>query len=125
MIVMPGHPEWQGWGDLEGQPPPLSPEMFGATPGQPVSAEQRTIILDWTVNQYIARGWRVESRSPTQAVMARGKPRNDVLHAILTIITCLLWLIVWAVMAASDKQERVAITVDQLGHVISVQAPPA
>ncbi|MFC8676728.1 hypothetical protein ACFUEN_29085 [Streptomyces griseorubiginosus] len=75
------------------------------------------------MNQYVALGWRVESRSPTQAVVARGKQQNDVLHVILTVCTCFLWLLVWASMAASNKQQRVAITVDQFGYVTRAQAP--
>lgn len=84
---------------------------------------RRTVVLDWTVNEYVANGWRVESRSPTQAIMARGEPVNHVLHAILTIFTCLLWGIVWIAIAASNKIERVVVTVDLAGHVDVVQAP--
>ncbi|MCQ9179194.1 hypothetical protein KMT30_09120 [Streptomyces sp. IBSBF 2953] len=125
MVLMPGHPEWQGWNNLDGPPPlpPLPRELVDAQPEQPLSAEQRTINLDWMVNGYVARGWRLESRSPTQVVMARGEPVNHVLHAILTIFTCLVWGFVWLLLIASNKQERVALTVDQFGHVTSVQAP--
>ncbi|MFF8482241.1 hypothetical protein ACGFZG_14930 [Streptomyces antibioticus] len=118
VIVMPDRPDWPGWGPTD-QPPP----SFDEAPGEPVSEERRTIVLDWTVNEYVARGWRLESRSPTQAIMTQGDPVNHVLHAILTIFTCLLWGIVWVVIAATSKQQRVSLTVDRTGHVAVVQSP--
>lgn len=48
---------------------------------------------------------------------------NHVLHAILTIFTCLVWGLVWIVLAASNKQERIALTVDQAGNVALVSSP--
>lgn len=55
--------------------------------------------------------------------MARGEPVNHVLHAILTLLSCFLWGIVWIALAASNKRERVSLTVDQQGHVAVVGAP--
>ncbi|MGW8888226.1 hypothetical protein [Streptomyces sp. NPDC055749] len=75
------------------------------------------------VNQRIADGWRVESRSATQVVLVRGQPVNHVLHAILTVFSCLLWGSVWAVVALTNRVERVAVTVDAQGHVVTVTAP--
>ncbi|MGW1563781.1 hypothetical protein ACWCQ1_46055 [Streptomyces sp. NPDC002144] len=123
VITVPGRPDWQGWGDLHAPPPSPPRELFDVPPGIPLNAEQRALILDWTVNEYVARGWRLESRSPAQAVMARGEPVNHVLHAILTVFTCLLWGIVWLVLIASNKQERVSLTVGQAGEVVVVKAP--
>lgn len=120
---MPGRHDWQGWEDLHGPLPPPPPELFDAPPGEPLNEDQRTAVLDWTISEYVARGWRLETRSPTQAVMARGKPVNHVLHAILTIFTCLVWGLVWIVLAASNKQERIALTVDQAGNVALVSSP--
>lgn len=117
---MPKNPEWGGWGPQDRPPPP---QLFDLPPGEAISEERRTVILDWTVNEYVAQGWRLESRSPTQAVMARGEPVNHVLHAILTLLSCFLWGIVWIALAASNKRERVSLTVDQQGHVAVVGAP--
>lgn len=99
--------------------PPLTP---GEEP-QPVSEEQRQLALDWAVNQRISSGWRVESRSETQATMVRGVPTNHTLHLILTLVTCLLWGIVWAILSATNRVERVALTVDAQGSVLTVNAP--
>ncbi|MGW3624734.1 hypothetical protein [Streptomyces sp. NPDC000880] len=84
---------------------------------------QRRLILDWAVSQRIASGWRVESRSETQAVLVRGQPVNHVLHAVLSLVTCFLWAIVWVIRMATNRVERVALTVDAQGHVVAVHAP--
>ncbi|MCX4587020.1 hypothetical protein [Streptomyces sp. NBC_01481] len=107
-----------GWGEPL-QPPP---GYFGSEGGVPDEARRR-LILDWAVNQRIASGWRVESRSETQAVLVRGEPVNHVLHAILTLVTCFLWGIVWVVLVATNRVERVALTVDAQGNVVAVHAP--
>ncbi|MFE6840440.1 hypothetical protein ACFVFI_37170 [Streptomyces sp. NPDC057705] len=88
-----------------------------------MDAAQRTAILDWTVGQYVVTGWRVESRSPTQAVLVRGQPVNHVLHAILTVFTCLLWGVVWIALAIGNRVERVALTVDHDGQVQVMLGP--
>jgi hypothetical protein len=117
---MTKRPEWRKWGKADRPPPP---QLFEPPPGEAISDERRTVILDWKINEYVAEGWRLESRSPTQAVMGRGEPVNHVLHAILTVFTCLLWGIVWMVIAAQNKRERVSLTVDQVGNVAVVNAP--
>ncbi|MFD9477682.1 MULTISPECIES: hypothetical protein [Streptomyces] len=111
--------EPKGWGPLPDPPP----ELFNAPPGEPLDDARRTAVLDWTVNQYVALGWRVESRSPTQAVLVRGGNVNHLLHAILTIFTCLLWGVVWIVLALGNRTERVALTVDRTGRVQTVHGP--
>ncbi|WP_329460888.1 hypothetical protein [Streptomyces sp. NBC_01431] len=108
----------QGWGHPI-EPPP---GFFSGAEG-PADAAQRALILDWAVNQRIATGWPIESRSDTQAVLVRGKSVNHVLHAILTVFTCLVWGIVWLILSASNKVERVAPTVDTSGRIVTVNAP--
>ncbi|MEV6164522.1 hypothetical protein AB0L71_21830 [Streptomyces sp. NPDC052052] len=109
--------EPRGWGAL--QPPP----GYYTADGRPPDAAQRGLILDWAVNQRIASGWRVESRSETQVVMVRGRPVSHVLHAVLTVFTCFLWGAVWLVLTVTNKIERVALTVDAQGRIISVNGP--
>jgi hypothetical protein len=64
-----------------------------------------------------ARGLRIESQSEFQAVMVEGRPVNHTLHAILTIFTCLIWGIVWAVIAGTGGETRYMIFVDEFGNV--------
>lgn len=113
---MPMSDRWQRWGPPSGPPPEL---LYSPACG-PLDEERRTVILDWAVNQYVANGWWVESRSPSQAVLRRDGEVNHVLHAVLTLLTCLLWGVVWIVMAALSKTERVVLTVGKTGHLQTV-----
>lgn len=85
--------------------------------------QQRSAVLDDAVNQWVMQGWRVESRLPLQAVLVRGHLPNHVLHAILTIFTCLLWGIVWAIMAAQGGEERAVLTIDDWGRITINRGP--
>jgi uncharacterized membrane protein YhaH (DUF805 family) len=62
------------------------------------TTDERKVILAQQLQTAAARGLRIESQSEFQAVLVEGKPVNHVLHAILTIFTCLLWGIVWAII---------------------------
>ncbi|MGW6685180.1 hypothetical protein [Streptomyces sp. NPDC054961] len=106
----------QHWGPPSGPPPEL---LFSPACG-PLDGERRTVILDWAVNQYVANGWWVESRSPSQAVLRRDREVHHALHALLAFLTCLLWAPVWLVLAAVRKTERVVLTVGKTGHLQTV-----
>ncbi|MFI6118832.1 hypothetical protein ACIBCU_03025 [Streptomyces sp. NPDC051064] len=101
------------------EPPP---GYYGAGAGTPDDT-QRGLILDWVVSRRVAAGWRVESRSGSQAVLVRGQPVNHVLHAFLTVFSCCLWGVVWGALAVTNKVERVVLTVDAQGQVVTVGAP--
>jgi len=81
------------------------------------TADERKAMLAQQVQQAVGRGLRVESQSEFQAVLIEGKPVNHTLHAILTIFTCLLWGIVWAVIAGTGGEKREMIVVDEFGNV--------
>lgn len=66
--------------------------------------------LDQAVGQYVKWGWRVESRSPTQAVMVRGRRTNHILHLILTLVTLGVWAIVWICVAIFGGEKRKVLT---------------
>jgi uncharacterized protein DUF2510 len=83
----------------------------------PVSEQERKAILAQQVQQAVARGLRVESQTDFQAVLIEGQKVNHTLHAILTIFTCLLWGIVWAVIAGTGGERREMIVVDEFGNV--------
>jgi hypothetical protein len=102
------------------QPPP--PGASGAVLGSPVSAsrrssDERRAILAQQLQQAAARQLRVESSTEYQAVLVEGKPINHTLHAILTIFTCLIWGLVWAIIAATGGEKRHQLIVDEFGNV--------
>jgi hypothetical protein len=81
------------------------------------SNEERKAILARELQSAAARGLRIESQSDYQAVLVEGQKVNHTLHAILTVFTCLLWGIVWAVIAATGGEKREMIVVDDYGNV--------
>ncbi|MBO9532491.1 MAG: hypothetical protein J7513_05915, partial [Solirubrobacteraceae bacterium] len=92
------------------QPVPLPP------PG-PLDPSIRKEKLAAQLRTEIATGARVESQNDFDAVVVRGKEVNHVLHAILTIFTCLVWGIAWAIIAATGGLKRKLVGVDEFGHV--------
>ncbi|MFF1460920.1 hypothetical protein [Streptomyces sp. NPDC058330] len=65
----------------------------------------------------------MESRSGSQAVLVRGQPVDHVLHAFLAVFSCGARGVVWAVPALRNKVERIALTVDSQGQILTVEAP--
>lgn len=89
---------------------------------EPVSREERQERLARIVSSRSLEGWNVIDRNENQiyAILSRpGKPINHPLHAILTVFTCLVWGIVWAVMAGTQKKEqRVRLSIDTHGNLV-------
>ena len=74
-----------------------------------LSDDQRTLILNNAVSENVHRGWRVESITPTMATLAWGQTKNTnhLLHLILTLITCGLWLFIWIPVSIGDSMHKV------------------
>jgi hypothetical protein len=81
------------------------------------SPDDRRAILAQQLQQAAMRHFRVESSTEFQAVLIEGKPINHTLHAILTIFTCLIWGIVWVILAATGGEKRHQLLVDDFGNV--------
>lgn len=81
------------------------------------STDERQALLAQQLQQAAIVRLRVESQSGFQAVLIEGKPVNHTLHAILTIFTCLMWGIVWAVIAGTGGEKRHQLLVDDFGNV--------
>jgi hypothetical protein len=88
-----------------------------AAPPRPQAAERKT-ILDRTLADRGAQGWRIETRSDFQATIATGKPVHHLLHLILTIVTAGLWAIVWILLAIFGGVKRHIITIDEYGNIV-------
>lgn len=83
---------------------------------EPISDVERRALLARQIQFAVSSGARVETQSDFQAVLVRGKPVNHVLHAILTVFTC-IWGIVWAVIAGTGGETRELIVIDDFGNV--------
>ena len=75
--------------------------------------------MDQAVAQYVSKGWAVESRTDTQAVLTR-KPRIGWFwNILLTVLTGGLWLIVVVSKLINRKVERRVLTVDESGQLVT------
>lgn len=96
-------------------PPPM--ESPPSPPPPPPSLDQRRAALEAAIQDAARAGWRVESRSDTQATIAKGKRPSHVLHLLLSIITLGIWLIVWLVVLLFGGEKRRLITVSEDGSI--------
>jgi hypothetical protein len=67
-------------------------------------------MLDQKVAEYVNKGWAVESRTDTQAVMAKKKRIGWAWNIILSVLTGGLWLLVVLYKVINRKVERVVLT---------------
>jgi hypothetical protein len=87
---------------------------------QLVTPDQRRRALDRAVADMVggpAQGWRVESRTEYQAVLVSGHRTNHLLHLVLTLATCGLWAIVWAILGVTNQEKRDVITADEYEQI--------
>lgn len=79
--------------------------------------------LDQTLVQMTAMNGRVETRTANQAVVVNGRPINHVLHLLLSIFMCSLWIPVWMFITATGGERRTTVSVDRGGNIQKVKAP--
>ena len=88
--------------------------MHDSSNSEPKTDNERKHILSIEVANLVSQGYRVESQSEFQAVLARGKRPSHLLHAILTIFTG-VWALIWILLALTMRIKRVVVTVDEWG----------
>lgn len=80
------------------------------------SLEERKALLAQAVNTQVTQGAKVESQSDTQAVLVKGAPVNHILHLILSLVTCGVWLLVWGGVAIFGGEKRYVAAIDEYGN---------
>lgn len=104
--------------------PPVVPDASSqeqAVPEAPParkSAEARKAALAQAIQTEVVQGGRIESQADFQAVFVFGKPVNHILHLILSVVTCGIWLIVWLGMLIWGGENRVMVSIDEYGNVL-------
>lgn len=83
----------------------------------PLSEAERQSVMDQALASYVAAGATVVYRDSRQAVISDQPHVNHVMHAILSLLTFGLWLLVWLLVAMTAKEKRHTITVDEFGRV--------
>lgn len=68
------------------------------------------LALDRQIVEHTSRGWKVVSRSETQAQLVKGKPTSHLLHLVLSLLTVGLWIPVWILvtLAAGEKTKLIS-----------------
>ncbi|WP_324738674.1 hypothetical protein P6281_06655 [Mycobacterium sp. 5-140-3-2] len=89
-----------------------------------LSESQRSSALDEELMAMLARGGRVEARTPTSAIVSTGKPVNHILHLLITVLLFGLWLPVWIIIAIDGGEKRTTVSVDENGHVRRTRGAP-
>lgn len=80
------------------------------------TTDERKEILSLHIGGLVARGRRVESQSDFQAVLIHGQQLNHVLHLLISVFTCGLWLIIWGALAIFGGEKREIVKVDEWGN---------
>lgn len=84
-----------------------------------VPLEQRRSALAQAVAREVAGGgWRIESQTDQQAVLVKGKDINHVLHLIISVLTCGMWLFVWPIVWYFNQRKTLILSVDPYGNVL-------
>lgn len=86
--------------------------------------EQRVARMQQALRDLTWNGYRVAVHDGDRAIIVNGQPVNHVLHAILTIFTCGLWLLVWLLVIASGGEKRRAIHIDEYGNLRGLDGAP-
>ena len=73
--------------------------------------------LDRAVANELASGAELVSQAGSNAVLTKGKKVNHILHLILSVLTAGIWLIVWAILVATNKPQRILLSVNDQGQV--------
>lgn len=83
----------------------------------PVATDaERVAALESAITRASMMHGRLASRTHNEAVFEFGQNPNHILHAILSIFLCGLWLPIWAIVAMSTKVTRRTVLVDEWGR---------
>ena len=62
-----------------------------------------------TLDDALARGYRVETDGQDYIVLTKGEPVNHVLHLLASVFTLGLWIIPWIFIAGTGGQTRMTV----------------
>jgi len=85
--------------------------------------EERKAILERATLGETVKGARVESVQDFNVVLVYGKPVNHVVHILLAVVTCCIWLFVWPVVGVAGGERKATLIVDDYGNVTKIKIP--
>jgi hypothetical protein len=90
-----------------------------------ISRTDRARTLDAEIEDSVADGWRLHTKTGTEAHLLKGEPVRHFVHLFFAIATLGLWLIVWIPLTIFGGVKHRHISVDEEGRVTwSKSAPP-
>jgi hypothetical protein len=96
-----------------------------ALPGVPLSITpvpdplRRERLQQYLSQNLMATRGRVESVTDYSAVVVDGQRVNHILHLLISLLLCGLWLPVWFLIAVSGGEKRRVVTVDPCGNILA------
>lgn len=85
--------------------------------GTTKTLEERQIILHGEIAKWVAKGYTVQSTTPSQAILTRKKKIKLITHILIALLTAGIWLLVPLWQLINRKQNSVIITIDAFGQV--------
>jgi len=92
------------------------------TAAQPEGVDTRRALANAVASECARGGWRVESQTDINAILAKGKRTSHGIHIFLSIITVGLWLLVWGPLWYLNREQRLVLQVDEYGNITRAEA---
>jgi hypothetical protein len=87
------------------------------TAARPEGIDTRRALANAVAGECARGGWRVESQTDVNAILAKGKLVSHGLHIFLSMITVGAWLPVWGVLWYVNREQRLILNVDAYGNI--------
>jgi hypothetical protein len=84
-----------------------------------ITRADRTNTLDAEIAYHGTHGWRLRSKTATEAHLVKGEPISHFLHLFFAIVTLGLWLLVWIPLIVFRGERHKHVSVDARGGVTS------
>jgi hypothetical protein len=92
--------------------------------GQRISRTERARTLEAEIDHSVANGWRLHTKTATEAHLVKGEPVRHFVHLFFAIVTLGLWLIVWIPLTIFGGEKHRHIAVDEEGKVTWSNSAP-
>jgi hypothetical protein len=98
--------------------PELLTEQVRLQERPPVTDERRQLALALAVDdQVAAQAASVILDGPRGVVLAYRRPVSHLFHAVMTLLTGGLWIVVWLTLALGRREDRIRLEADPWGNV--------
>lgn len=82
--------------------------------------DRRAAIMQQALRDLQFRGYHIEAVDGARAIVVTGTPVNHVLHVLLTVFTCGLWLPVWLLLIGLGGVKHRHVYIDEYGNLIGL-----